>query len=84
MSLETLIGYIAGLLTTIAFVPQMLKVILTRKTTDVSRNMYIVLILGISCWIYYGVLHKELPIIISNVFVLIFSLIILIYKLKEK
>ena len=84
MSLDTFIGYVAGLLTTIAFIPQMLRVILTKKTRDISLNMYLVFIAGVLCWLAYGILKKELPIIIPNIFTLIFSAIILIYKLKEK
>ncbi|MCC6275049.1 MAG: SemiSWEET transporter [Leptospiraceae bacterium] len=84
MNLDTIIGYLAGLLTTIAFIPQMLRVILTKQTNDISRNMYLVFILGILLWLAYGIMRSETPIIIPNIFTLIFATIILIYKLKEK
>lgn len=84
MTIDTIIGYTAGLLTTIAFIPQMLRVILTKKTDDISRNMYLIFISGVLFWLTYGFLRKELPIIIPNIFTLLFATIILFYKLKEK
>ncbi|MCE9501650.1 MAG: SemiSWEET transporter [Leptospira sp.] len=79
-----IIGYAAAIMTTIAFIPQLLRVVLTRETRDISRNMYIVFTLGVAFWLTFGIMKHELPIILSNSITLIFSTIILIYKLNEK
>ncbi|MDX1959307.1 MAG: SemiSWEET transporter [Leptospiraceae bacterium] len=78
-----IIGYIAAFLTTISFVPQTIRVVMTKRTEDISRNMYIILILGIILWLVYGIIKKEFPIIFANIFTFIFASTILFYKLKE-
>jgi MtN3 and saliva related transmembrane protein len=82
--MEIYIGYCAAFLTTFAFLPQAIRVITYKKTEDISRNMYIMLVLGITFWLTYGILKKDLPIILSNSVTLAFSCIILYYKLTEE
>ncbi len=84
MELESIIGYVAASLTTFSFLPQLIRVVMTRRTEDISRNMYILLNIGICLWLTYGILKKDFPIIASNIITLIFSLTILIFKLREK
>ncbi len=84
MELETFIGYAAASLTTFSFLPQMIRVVMTRRTEDISRNMYILFNLGVCLWLAYGFLKSDLPIIIANIVTLIFSLTILFFKLTEK
>lgn len=81
--MEILIGYIAAILTTISYLPQVLRVILTRQTRDISRNMYILQGCGISMWLIYGISLSNLPIILANLVTLIFVGIILYYKIKS-
>ncbi|EPG75636.1 sugar efflux transporter for intercellular exchange [Leptospira fainei serovar Hurstbridge str. BUT 6] len=78
------IGYLASILTTISFVPQVVKVVLERKTRDISRNMYIVLSVGVGLWLAYGIIREDLPIILANAFTLFLTTTILYFKLKEK
>ncbi|HMV43725.1 MAG TPA: SemiSWEET transporter [Leptospiraceae bacterium] len=84
MEFESIIGYIAASLTTISFLPQMIRVVMTKKTEDISRNMYILLNIGVSFWLFYGFLKTDYPIIIANTITLVFSLTILIYKIIHK
>ena len=84
MNSETIIGTIAATLTTIAFLPQAIKVIKTKHTKDIALGMYIILITGISLWLVYGILIHRWPIIISNLVTFILASIILVYKLKYK
>lgn len=84
MELESIVGYAAAFLTTISFLPQVIRVVMTKKTEDISRNMYILLNTGVCFWLAYGCLKMDTPIIIANTFTLIFSLTILIFKLREK
>ncbi|TGJ98619.1 hypothetical protein EHQ53_02565 [Leptospira langatensis] len=78
------LGFTACTLTTLAFVPQVIKVVLDKRTRDISRNMYLVLSVGVFFWLCYGFLKNDYPIILANIFTLIFALIILSYKLKSK
>jgi len=66
--MENIIGIIAGILTSAAMVPQLIKVIREKNVENLSKMMLGVLILGVSLWVVYGVLKKEWPIILSNGF----------------
>ncbi|HPO50158.1 MAG TPA: SemiSWEET transporter [Spirochaetota bacterium] len=70
-------GFIAGILTTSAFLPQLVKIIKSRHTKDLSIIMYLLFCSGIVLWIVYGVALRSLPIIIFNVITLVLNLIIL-------
>ncbi len=82
--MENFLGYIAAFLTTVSFLPQVMRVILTEQTRDISRNMYLLLALGVFLWMIYGFLKGDLPIILANSITLVFVLIILVYKIREK
>jgi len=64
--MTTIIGSIAGILTTIAIIPQILKVIKTREVHDISSKFLIILIAGLGLWVLYGILSKDWPIILTN------------------
>lgn len=81
--METLIGYIAAFLTTVSFLPQVLRVVMTKQTRDISRNMYVMFFLGVVLWFIYGIMRSDFPIILANVVTLFFVTIILYYKLNE-
>ncbi len=80
--LITFLGYLAGALTTISFIPQVLQTIKTRNTKGISLPMYMILIGGIFLWVVYGFAIHQSPIWIPNLIVLILSSIILIMKLR--
>lgn len=82
--MENLIGYIAAFLTTVSFLPQVLRVVMTKQTRDISRNMYIMFFLGVLLWFVYGILKSDFPIILANIVTIFFVSIILFYKLKEE
>ena len=84
MDCATLIGSIAGALTTISFLPQVVRIIRTKKTRDLSPAMYIILCAGVVLWVIYGLLLKSLPVIIANSIVIVLSLYILMMKFKYK
>ncbi|MCW7498229.1 hypothetical protein EHQ75_04445 [Leptospira levettii] len=81
--MENLIGYVAAFLTTVSFLPQVLRVVMTKQTRDISRNMYIMFFFGVVLWFVYGVLKSDFPIILANVVTLFFVTIILYYKIHE-
>ncbi len=76
------LGLFAGALTTFAFVPQIIQVWRGRPVpaSAVSFPMYVILSIGILCWLIYGGLIKSRPLIITNAFTLIFALAVLVYK----
>ena len=69
--------------TTLAFVPQAIKVIRTKQTKDLSLPMYIILNIGLALWLTYGLLITDWPIILANTVTLIFALTILVLKIKH-
>lgn len=70
-----------------AMLPQLIKVIRQKNADDLSWGMLMVLISGLSLWVWYGFLKDELPIIISNAFAVIVNVTLLIccmiYKKKS-
>ena len=84
MDLVTIIGLIAAACTTFAYVPQAIKIIKTKDTKSLSLIMYVIMTVGIMLWLSYGILLKDLPIIIANTVTLIFAGIILVLKIKYR
>ena len=82
MELVTIIGSVAAICTTVSFIPQVLKILKTRNTKSVSLEMYIIFTGGVLCWLAYGVLLNELPIIIANGITSVLAVIILVSKIK--
>jgi len=72
-----LIGFIAGFCTTISLLPQIIKMLRTKHARDVSMVMYIVLVVGVACWLVYGIFLKEIPLILANSITLMLCLIII-------
>ncbi|KON33966.1 MAG: hypothetical protein AC479_02785 [miscellaneous Crenarchaeota group-6 archaeon AD8-1] len=84
MDYITIIGLSAAAMGGIALFPQVLKVLKTRSTKDISREMILILAGSIFLWLVYGILLSNLPIIIANFFGLIQAIIILFYKIKNQ
>jgi len=75
---ENVLGIVAGILTSAAMVPQLIKVLKEKNTDDISWVMLLVLISGLSMWVWYGFLKDELPIILSNSFSVLLNITLLI------
>lgn len=84
MDSTTLLGFIGGALTTISFLPQVIKTWRTRSTSDVSLWMFLLLCIGIIIWIIYGFLINSLPVIFANLISFILTSIILVFKIRYK
>jgi len=80
----TYIGFFAAFCTTIAFLPQAIKVYKTKSTKDISLYMFLIFTIGTFCWLIYGVIISSIPIILANTITLVLSFFILIYKIKYK
>jgi MtN3 and saliva related transmembrane protein len=84
MNWTEIIGYLAAACTTLAFIPQAMKVFRTKDTSAISLKMYSIFIFGVATWLAFGVLKSEWPIIIANGITLLFASTILFYKIKHK
>ncbi len=82
MDLPELLGLAAGFLTTLSFVPQALKIHRTRSARDVSLGMFVAFTAGVVLWLAYGLMKRELPIILWNAITLVLALWILAMKLR--
>jgi len=81
--MEDVIGIIAATLTTISFVPQVVKLIRTRHTKDISLSMYIIFVTGVFFWLVYGIMLGKFPIIAANVVTLSLTGVILYLKVRH-
>ena len=79
-----IIGMFAAILTTLAFVPQVLKVIKLKKTDGLSLSTYIIFTLGVALWLVYGFYKNSFSMVLGNGITLILSLTILVNIIRER
>jgi MtN3 and saliva related transmembrane protein len=82
MDTITLVGYIAGTLTTISFVPQVARAWKLKETRDLSLAMLLFFAAGVLLWTLYGIWTGSLPIIAANIVTFILILVLLGMKIK--
>ena len=74
-------GYFAAILTTLAFIPQLVKTLSTKKAEDVSLTTLIMFLTGVAAWIVYGIQISSKPILIANLITFLLNFLILVFKL---
>ena len=79
-----MIGTIAGILTTLSFVPQVIKVLQTKDTKAISLGMYLMSVIGIFLWMVHGYVMGDMALLIANLITFCLALVILFSKLKYK
>jgi MtN3 and saliva related transmembrane protein len=84
VEITEIIGLVAGLLTTVAFVPQVIKTWKSKSARDLSLVMFSLFCLGVFLWTIYGIMINQLPIILWNIITLILASVILFFKIKFK
>ena len=84
LELRDLVGYVAAILTTTAFVPQALKSWRTRDLSGVSLTMYSLFTVGVALWLIYGVILGEWPIIMANAITLGLAGVVLLLKVMHR
>ena len=84
MDITTVLGLSAGCLTTLAFVPQVLKTWRSKSGNDISLGMFLLFSAGVLLWLVYGILIEALPVILANAVTLLLSLAILALKLRYR
>ena len=77
-----LIGLAAGTLTTLSFVPQVIRAWRTRSVNDLSMEMLVTFNVGVALWTVYGIALGEFPIILTNSITLGLALTLLVFKLR--
>jgi MtN3 and saliva related transmembrane protein len=78
------VGIAAGVCTAVSLLPQLIKIIKEKKAEDISYVMLFVLLAGIAGWVYYGILKKDYPIIITNSFSFLVNCLIIGFSMKYK
>lgn len=66
LSWQDILGLVAGVCTTVAVIPQIIKAWKTKKVKDVSPGMFMILMTGVGLWVVYGIVKNDLPIIATN------------------
>ena len=79
-----IIGLLAASFTTFAFVPQVFKIWKNKNAKGVSVSMYVIMLVGICLWLYYGFLIKSLAVIIANIISGLLQLFIIVFALINR
>lgn len=79
-----LIGFIAATLTTIAFIPQVVKIYKTNQTDDLSLSTFSLFTTGVFLWLIYGLFIQSYPIIFANIITFILAFYILFKIIQNK
>jgi MtN3 and saliva related transmembrane protein len=76
----TLIGFSAGVITSLGFIPQLIRGYKRKQLNDVSYWMPFVLTMGMSLWLVYGILRNDIAIIAANTFGVLCNILLIIMK----
>lgn len=82
MQLSDILGYTAATLTTASFLPQAWRTYRTKDVSGISLRMYTTFTVGIAVWLAYGVVLKEVPMMVSNSLSLLLACAVLAMKLR--
>jgi MtN3 and saliva related transmembrane protein len=82
MQLAELVGLLAAVGTTGAFLPQVVKSWKTRSTKDFSWLMLALYVIGVFLWLVYGLMIGQVPVIAANAVTEVLILCIVAAKLK--
>lgn len=77
-----ILGYTAGAITALTFLPQVIKTWREKSAKDISLTMFVIAAVNESMWIAYGILQNDWVIILTNVCVLALSLIMIFLKFR--
>ena len=76
------IGFVATGFAVSSTIPQISKALRTKKSDDISLRFIVVLIIGLSFWVIYGIGKKDVVLIIGNSIAVILNIFLLILKIK--
>ncbi len=78
------LGLIAGAMTSCALLPQVIKSLRTQSTKDIALGMFLLTSTGTFLWFVYGIMRRDIPLIMTNIVTFSFAIIIVILKIKYK
>ncbi len=78
----TAVGSLAAVFTTVAFVPQVVRVWRLKHARDISLPTFLLFSVGTGVWLVYGLLIDSLPVIVANALTLVLALSILSLKIR--
>ncbi|WP_353120556.1 SemiSWEET transporter [Nitratidesulfovibrio sp.] len=81
-SLIEAVGYVAGLLTSLAYLPQVVRIARTRSANDISLPTFRLLAVGVSLWLVYGIGIGSWPVMAANAVGLALILAVIWLKLR--
>lgn len=81
---DEIVGLIAAFLTTIAFLPQAVKVYRTQSTDGLSLPMYVIMFVGVCMWLYYGLRIESLSVVVANTVTAVMQIFIIFNILKRR
>ena len=84
MLLEQTFGWIASILTTLIFIPQIYKALKTRQTNDISMLMVVLAVLGNAAWLTHASLTGNTPLIVCASLIIIMSLFLIVFKYNNE
>lgn len=84
MVLSEIVGFVAAILTTLAYLPQVIKTWKSKSAADLSLGLFSILTTGVFLWLVYGIMIGNAPIIASNVITLLLTGSMLYFKLRYK
>lgn len=82
MDTTTILGTVAGTLTTLSLLPQVVRIWQSRSADDVSSTTFATMSFGIALWTVYGVLIRSTPVVVFNIITLVLALTILALKVR--
>ena len=77
-----ILGFVAGALTTISFLPQVHKAWTTRRCDDLSLGMLLAFGAGVLLWLIYGVWLRAAPVIVANLATLALIMVLIVLKAR--
>jgi MtN3 and saliva related transmembrane protein len=81
--IKTCIGILAGIGTTISFLPQLVKIVRSGSTDGLSHSMFLIHTSGVTLWVVYGIIGRDLIVITFNAMSCFFCLVILSYIIQD-
>ncbi|HEY0743367.1 MAG TPA: SemiSWEET transporter [Chryseosolibacter sp.] len=78
------VGIAAGIFTSSSLLPQLIKLLKQKDAENISIFFLVILLIGVTLWVWYGVMKNDIPIIATNSFSIVINLLMIMYGIKYK
>ena len=79
-----ILGLAAGICTSASLLPQLIRIRRHKKAEDISLFYLVILFIGLGFWIWYGILRRDVPIVVTNSFSLVINGMIIVLGVRYK